>query len=429
MLPDGLKSMESARPSSSPKILIASANRWFSGARLAMGFADAGCRVEIACLPRHPALLTSAIAAHHSFSTLFPVKSLYSAIRRTQPDLVVPTDEFAATNLRLLYKVAPELGGGSSELVRELLRRSLGDPESFPCLASKAEFLSVARAEGVSVLPTEDVPEEAALWDWLERNSLPAVLKADGTSGGEGVKMVRTRAEARRVWRKLRAPVGLARTCKKATVGGDLSHVAHWVKRRSRRVSIQPFVDGFDMNVAAACWKGEMLSAVPMDVMQAWRPKGPAALVQMSKNEEIVEAAATMVRRLGLSGLCGFDFMAEYSTGRTYLIEVNPRATQTCHLPCGIPNNPIPALVAAFTGKAASPQRRLTGPGMIALFPLAWSSGVSKEVLASTYCDVPWTEPRLVEAGLAESESSLYEKLMRMREKIKGWYPLAGEGS
>lgn len=423
--------MQEERATVSPKILIASANRWFSGARLAMAFAAAGCRVEIVSPPGHPALLTRAVEKRHPYSALRPVQSLLAAMRSARPELIVPTDDVTGASLRLLFGRAPSFDGegvgGSSEFIHDLLWRSLGDPESFACVESRTKFLTVARSEGIRALPTEDVNEKAALLGWLERNRLPAVLKADGTSGGEGVRIVRTAAEALRAWRRLRAPVGLARTMKQAVFNRDSRHVVPWILNRPRAVSIQPFIDGYDLNVAASCWRGEVLGAVPMEVLHAWRPMGPASVVRMSGNREMLEAVRILVRRLGLSGLCGFDFMVERATGRTYLIEINARATQTCHLARGVPCDPIPALVSVIAGGEPSIAERIVGPEVISLFPLAWSSGIEKEELELSYRDIPWEEPRLVEAGFAQRQQSLYERWVWVRDRIREWRPAPGE--
>ena len=61
---------------------------------------------------------------------------------------------------------------------------------------------------------------------------------------------------------------------------------------------------------------------------------------------------------MGLSGLCGFDFMQEANTGKAYLIEINPRATQVGHLTLGGGRDLPAALYGAVTGQ---PIRRSAG--------------------------------------------------------------------
>ena len=76
-----------------------------------------------------------------------------------------------------------------------------------------------------------------------------------------------------------------------------------------------------------------MLGAVQAEVVCSDGRLGPSTVIRLSDDPEMLTAAAEMARRLRLTGLCGFDFVRETGTGHPYLIEVNPRATPTAHLP------------------------------------------------------------------------------------------------
>jgi hypothetical protein len=417
------------------KVLIVTTRRWFSAARLAMAFSAAGAQVELASPSEHPAMLTRSITAHHHFRALQPLRSLLAAFRTCRPNLVVPTDDTITLYLHRLYNEVPGIDHAFAPFVRSLLQRSLGDPASFPILNSRTDLLAVAHQEGILTPPTEHVPNKAALHAWLACNSLPAVLKADGTSGGEGVEIVSTAKQALRAWRKLRAPLGLARVVKKTGFEQDAHHIIPWVTRRPRRVSIQPFIAGQDANMAVACWQGEVLGAVSLDVLHTWRPKGPSALVELTQNDAMWAAARAIVRRLNLSGLCGFDFIVENpgsqqpsgKHAQTWLIELNARATQTCHLPYGTPRDLISALVAELAGRPLPAGSEASRNGVIALFPLAWQAGISNQALASTLQDIPWEEPLLVEAGFALPSESFYEKCKKLWQRAALPHPVTGE--
>ena len=60
----------------------------------------------------------------------------------------------------------------------------------------------------------------------------------------------------------------------------------------------------------------------------------------------MADSAQRMVHALGLSGLCGLDFVIENSSGDAYLIEINPRATPVCHLALGAGHDLPAALLA-----------------------------------------------------------------------------------
>jgi hypothetical protein len=392
-----------------------------------MAFAAAGCRVEIACPSRHPAMLTRGVAARHSLRPLSPIRSLYSAIRKSRPDLLVPTDVITATYIRKLYEAAASMSESESVFIRSLLERSLGDLKNLPVRSSRTDFLAAAQAEAIPVPPTQIIRDEPALHRWLSANSLPAVLKADETAGGDGVEIVCTHKEAVKAWHKLRAPHSLTQALRRARLEHPSHHILPWIKRRPRVVSIQPFIPGRESSISAACWKGEILGVISVEVLRASKPQGPAVLVELTHNDAMLDAARAMVRKFNLSGLCGFDFIIEHATERAYLIEMNARATQTCHLPYGVPRDLITSLVSALAEHPLPSLNEARRRGIISLFPLAWQSGITKEVLDSTFQDIPWEEPRLVEAGFAPGKQPFLEKFINLMDRTHAPETLAGE--
>jgi hypothetical protein len=102
---------------------------------------------------------------------------------------------------------------------------------------------------------------------------------------------------------------------------------------------------------------------------------------------------ARLTRRLGLSGFAGFDFMLEATTGRPYLIELNARPTQICHLAL----DPASDMIGALSARFSPTGRRRTVPTVssttIALFPQeAWRDSDSTYLLSARH-DVPWQTP------------------------------------
>lgn len=402
-----------------PKVLIVTTRRWFSAARLAMAFADNGCTVDVVCPSRHPVMLTHALHRHHVFRGLSPLRSLHAGILSSEPDLIVPTDDLAAGHLHRLYQAAEQFHHPSAPRVRKLLERSLGASESYPLLSSRSSFLAVAREEGIQTPETTQVTSEKEVVDWLASNGLPAVFKADGTSGGEGVRIAHTADQALRAFRCLSAPLGTATVLKRTLFDQDTNHVVPWLLRHKPVVSVQPFFAGRDANIALACWKGEVLRSVSVDVVHTWRPKGPAVLVRLREGGDMLQASEKLVRRLKLSGLCGFDFMVDESTGKACLIEINARATQTCHLPHGWPRDMIGSLSSKIGARPAEQKVDQPVSELIALFPLAWQTSAATGFLASAYQDVPWGEPALVRKGFAGKRQSAYEKWMQLRSRFR----------
>jgi hypothetical protein len=60
-------------------------------------------------------------------------------------------------------------------------------------------------------------------------------------------------------------------------------------------------------------------------------------------------------------------------------------------------------LYAAVTGNAVHESPKVTEKDTIALFPQEWLRNPASAFIRSGYHDVPWEEPELVRAGVAES--------------------------
>lgn len=396
-------------PPVKPTVLIVTTTNWVPTARLAMALAHAGFRVEALCPARHPMSRTHAVAGTHRYRGLAPLRSLADAIAAAQPDLVLPGDDLAAGHLRTLYRERRRYaengtGPGSTGIgLESLVERSLGSPGFFPVMQSRTAFMDLAREEGIRVPETGAVNNRGDVERWIEQADLPAVLKADGSSGGEGVRMAATAAEALRAFRKLQAPPLLARALKRALLDQDNNLLAPSLLRRRPTVSIQAFVAGHEATSAVACWQGTVLAGLHFEVLRKSNAAGHATVVRLTENAEMAITAEKIVRRMGLTGLCGFDFMLEASTGNAYLLEINPRATQVGHLALGEGRDLCAALYGAVVGQPVRVAPAVTGNSTIALFPHEWARDPRSEFLRTGYHDVPWSEPELVQACIDRS--------------------------
>jgi hypothetical protein len=281
-----------------PKVLLATTCRWFSAARLGISFAQTGCVVEAVRPPGHPIALTRAAQKHYSYDAFSPAASLRTAIEKSKPDLVIPCDDLAAIHLRRIYGSAAGYEAPISGEVVDLLTRSMGDPSSYPIVASRGKFLALAREQGIRTPATEDVGSPEEVRAWCEQSGFPAVLKADGTSGGQGVKTVHTMEQALAAFRHLHAPVPATVVLKRASIDRDLNLIVPWMKRKRHAVTIQKFVDGTDFNIAVACWKGEVIASVGAEVLQTWRPHGPASVIRLVPDGEMLRITRILARRL-----------------------------------------------------------------------------------------------------------------------------------
>jgi len=383
-----------------PTVLLATTSRWYPTARLGMALSSAGCKVEAVCPSLHPLRKTRAIRRTHAYHGLAPLTSFARAIAVTQPDFIVPGDDLATQHLHRLYSqerhAQEQRDGRAGSPICALIERSLGKPESFAVVSTRAAFMNLAREEGLRVPATEVIHNTGDLRKWLEHTGLPTVLKANGTSGGEGVRIVHTTAEAERALNELHAPPLLARAVKRALFNHDNTLLWPSLLRHRPVVNAQAFVAGREATSTIVCWKGAVLASLHFEVVHKASSRGHATVVRLIENAEMSAAVEAMVRRLGLSGFHGFDFIIETGTGNACLIEINPRSAQVGHLSLGPGRNLPAALYAALCGETAPTADPVTNKDTIALFPQEWMRDPGSSFLQSAYHDVPWEEPELV---------------------------------
>jgi hypothetical protein len=378
-----------------PTVLIATTARWFPTTRLAMALAKAGFAVEAVCPAGHTLGRTGAVDRIHTYHALTGLASFASAITVATPDLIIPADDLATRHLHELHK-RERINRRSGTQICELIERSLGAAEGFETVYARTSFMQIAHEEGVRSPKTEIIVNIRDLTKWVARMGFPTVLKANGTSGGDGVKVVNTVEEAEHAFRKLQAPPLIARAIKRAVVDQDPTLVWPSLFRQRFVVNAQAFVAGREATSTIACWKGRVLASLHFEVLKKARSTGHATVLRLIEHPELSDAAEKIARRFKLSGLHGLDFMLEAHTGNAHLIEINPRTTQVGHLALGLERDLPIALYAALTGREIQPAPKITENETIALFPQEWARDPKSEFLQSAYHDVPWEEPQLI---------------------------------
>jgi hypothetical protein len=362
-----------------------------------MALAHAGCVVDAVCPAGHPLGQIKAVRKTYHHRGLMALRSFAGAIAATRPDFIIPGDDLATTHLHRLY-AREQRRGEAGRPVCQLIERSLGSPESFPIVYERTTFMELARGAAIRAPKTVVISNLAELRNWISQAGLPTVLKANGTSGGMGVRVVYTLEEAEQAFQALQSPPLFLRAVKRALIDHDRTLFWPSLLRSRSVVNAQEFVGGHEATSAVACWQGSVLAKLDFEVLHKRDSAGPSSVLRLIDNPEMSAAAAEMAARLKLSGLHGFDFMLEAHTGIAHLIEINPRATQVGHLRLG-PGHDLPAaLYAALTGEAVRPAPRVTNNNTIALFPQEWLRDPKSPFLRSAYNDIPWEEPELVRA-------------------------------
>jgi len=378
---------------------------------------DAGADVALLSPADHPGRVMAFLSSRLRYRALRPIHALRRAIERTVPDLIIPCDERAVRHLHGLYEVADRPD------IRRVIEFSLGPASSFGISTTRHDLLMRARQVGVRVPDSMALTSADGLDAWAEGHAFPAVLKADGSWAGLGVRIAQDLAGARETFRTMVRPVRGLLALREMVLEHDLFWLRPWLTRARPAMSIQGYVDGWPANCAVACWQGEVLAGICAEAVTTTSTTGPSTVARVIDNPEMIEAASRVVRALGLTGLIGFDFMIEAATGASYMIEMNPRCTPIATVRLGPNRDLMEALVASVSGRAMRERVPVTERDVIVYFPHTWRQDPSSVFLRTGYHDVPWEQPELVRALMLPE---LRERYWVMRLLRKLWHASRG---
>jgi carbamoylphosphate synthase large subunit len=360
---------------------------WPLSARLASAFLRQSCRVAAICPPGHPLRFVAGIEPVILYKGLDSIGALRRAIVTVQPDLIVPCDDGVVWQLHEIHE--------DNVALRPLIESSLGSPEAFATIRSRGAMLKVAAELGIRIPRTNAVNSEAelrALW-----RDEPVVLKLDGTFGGTGVAIARSLAEAVSAYQRLSQPLRAGVAWKRWLINREPIALWSWRKHEAASITMQEFIDGRPANTMFACWRGEVLAIVSVEVITAQGTTGAATVVRLVQNKEIEEAAKKLAKKFCLSGFHGLDFVLDRRDGAAYLIELNPRSTQLGHLRLPGQGNLAGALSAKLNAEPPSGEAALAAieGETIAFFPQASQWNPNNPYLKTAFHDVPNDDPEL----------------------------------
>jgi hypothetical protein len=396
-------------------VLIVAAKWWPSSARLASVLVRRGCRVSALCPARHPLTQVSGLHELRHYGNIASLASLRRSLLETRPDVVVPCDDGVVAQLHEVHSREPEL--------RHLIESSIGPPESYPIVSSRFRLLETARELGIRVPRTELVEKPAELEIWHRTMPSTSVLKVDGESGGNGVRISSSLDQSLAAWGEFTAPIPLSTALKRHLI--DRDPLAFWQARRKfrREVTVQEFILGRPANSMILCRNGRLLASISVIVVASEGPTGAATVVSRVDNKSITQAGVRIAEKLSLTGFFGLDFIVAPDSEIAYLIELNPRCTQLGHLEQSVSGSLADVFCAAWRGEAPTHgTERPSGAETIALFPQALAAGgICDRLIELSYHDVPWDEPGLVSELMREAWprrqrlARLYHALRPMR--------------
>lgn len=383
-----------------PRVLVIATKLWPLAARISIALSRASFRVAALSPPGSVIRKVNAIGAHYTYRPWAKQLSVMGAINAYSPDYLVCTDDDAVAVLHHLHLEASRATGdeGAIRLAR-LIEASLGNPASFAIAREKSRLIAFAQGLGVRCPRTVFVPDENALEHELREVTYPIVVKADGTSGGAGVRIAYNREDARTAFQDLAMPGRWLRAFVKSFDELTFQPLLDWASGRRQVVTLQEYVSGRPANRAVVCGKGEILAGLSVEVHETRHRTGPSTVAGIIDHPEMRATVEILARRLELTGFHGFDFVID-SANQAWLLELNSRVTSISHFSVGN-LSPAAAWFSYLTGTKAAPAVPPAVNKLIALFPQEWQRCSGSDHLYSCYHDVPWDEPEFVRACLS----------------------------
>jgi predicted ATP-grasp superfamily ATP-dependent carboligase len=376
------------------KILLVTTVGWPSVPRYAGGFVTAGCEVDAFSPASAPVAASRYVSKHYRYRPFRAISSLRQAVKQSNPDLLVACDDRAVA---LLLRFAKTRNGAFASLVA----RSLGKLENYPQMVSRAGSLAALQAAGVRVPDTFPVSNEDELQERLSQIGYPAVVKADGSWGGEGVVIARDESTALSAFRRLSKPPSRLRSLVRAVRRRDSHFLLDAMTPQRREISVQRFIPGTSSASAFACWNGKLTGLICYDILVSDGTIGPPNVIRRVDDPEMERASRIVAEHFGLSGLHGLDFIRD-AEGHVHLIEINPRGTQGGTLAFG-PGRDLPAALATAAFGNVTGMRRAIANDTVVLFPREWRREPSSEWLQKGHHDVPWDDPAVFRAALGSA--------------------------
>jgi hypothetical protein len=392
------------------KVLIVATHVWPLAAHISIGLAQVGFEVASVSPRRSLVRTIKRVTVHYTYTPWKGPSSIAAAIRAWQPDLLVCTDDQAVDHLHHLHATASKSPDGDGCRLVNLIELSLGNPSSFSTAAQKSIFITTAVKAGVCcprtwVIPADnDIPK-------IPRVPYPILVKADGTFGGGGVRVVENEDQARTAISELTLPVILPDRIKRPLA----KSISEWglKPKRRRTVCLQEKVSGRPANRAVVCHQGNVLAGLSVEALETQHELGPASIIRRIEHAGMSAATAAMVERLQLSGFIGFDFMLD-ENNNAWLIEMNPRVTPICHLRFADGTSLPATIFAKMAGRSVTPKSPIVDAETIVLFPGGlWRHDRScalSSLYLSSYHDVPWDEPEFISACTSEEPANGFSR-------------------
>ena len=372
-------------------LLVATATQWYGAARMTRCLAEAGFIVSLLTPANSPSeksrFLTKVGHLPANATSRDWVYAFAAMVKATAPRVVLPCDD---TAVRLMHALALNPPDGMQPALSfelgALVVDSLGDPAHYRASIDKTLISAAAETLGIRVPAFEVVSERGAAEQFARRHGYPVVVKRSHSSAGQGVAICADADELARAFATLGQADGLG-----------------LADARDGSLLVQTHVQGRTHYHNSVAWKGVLLAGQASEQLAA-TPRGPASAARYYHSPELRAMSATLAQGFGISGIYVPEFVVEEHTGAAYLLEINRRMTHGTHRGATFGVDLGAALYAAVNG-LPSPTRADLDPGeehFVVHFPHEWMRDPTSRYLREYPVDVPWEEPELVEAIVAQ---------------------------
>lgn len=394
------------------RVLVIATNQWSSMGQLLSALSEVGFEVGVICPSKSPIREINKLSARYKYRPSQSLTSIRAAIADWSPSLLVCNDDVAVRELQTIhYQACIDPSGPENTGLIDLIESSLGDRKSFAISRSKSRLMSVAEALDIPCPLTTTVSAYQDIDRQLGRLAYPAIVKLDESWGGRGVRLVHNHDELLRTALELSFPHDWPKSLKRLAARSIQHLPKRWRPGLPQNLNIQRYISGRPANRAVVCWQGKILAGITVEALETDTEFGPTTLARIIEHNEVTVATEKIVMSQRLSGFLGFDFMIDSET-RAWLLEMNPRATPSCHLRFKAASLPA-AFFLELTGKQPADDVRELPQDTIALFPNRLKK---KRALHLYFDDVPEDEPEFVKAS---RQSTLLQKISRKR-KFRG---------
>lgn len=376
-----------------PLLLVLTSTAWVGAARVPRALVRAGFEVTLLS-PRGALAEKSGYLARIAYlpdnaTTMQWVDAFAATVRAVRPRLVVPCDDTAFRLLQTLVLSPPAaLPPALHFELAALIVESLGDPRHYQTSVDKTLLPTAAVAMDVLMPPHAMVTSIDEARTFAARHGYPTILKRRHSSAGDGVEIIAHES-------------GLAKafTALSHNTSIDLE------RPRASQLLSQAFIDGATKFYQVAARHGRLLAGFAGEKLVGHDdPRAPTTVNRYHHDAEMREIATKLTQALGMGGFFALEGVVESSTGKIYLLEINRRLVGGAHRGGTFGVDLWAALHAAIGGGAPSPSRTDLRPDeehVAVHFPQEWLRDPGSRWLQDYPVDVPWDEPKLLDAMLA----------------------------